>query len=363
MAGGADAVRAIVAKDLRLFARDRFYAFVSVLGIVAYAALFWALPATVEATIGLGVHLPGGEALLQGDLDAAGEEGFDVAVFDSSSALENAVAEGDDVVAGLDFPEGFLQATMAGEATTVRVLLAGEAPVELRDALTALVREVAFALSGEEPPVTIPDAEEIVLGVDRADDPVPLRDELRPLLIFLVLMVEMFALASLVAVEIAQRTVSAVLVTPARVIDLLAAKGLLGTGLAFSQALLLALVTGALLTAPGVLVVALLLGAVLVTGFGLIAGSIGKDFVAIVFWSVLFFIPLAIPAFSLLFPGSPGLAVRVLPTYGLAEALLRATAHGAGFAETWPHLALLAAWGAAAFVAGAVVLGWRAARA
>jgi ABC-2 type transport system permease protein len=358
----AGAVRAIIAKDLRLFARDRFYAFVSVLGLVAYAIIFWVLPATVETTIAVGVHLPGGEELLTANLDESTEEGLDVVVYDSSAALEAAVLEGEDVAAGLDFPDGFLPATLAGEETTVRVLLTGGAPEELRDALVAGVREIGFAIAGAEPPVTLPSAEEIVLGVDRAGDPVSLREQLRPLLIFFVLMMEMFALAALVAVELAQRTVSAVLVTPTRVVDLLAAKALLGTALAFGQAVLLALVTGTLAHSPVLLLAALLLGSVLVTGVGLIAGTLGQEFIAIVFWSVLFFIPLAVPAFAMLYPGTPSLWVQALPTYGLAEILLRATAYGEGWAQLWPYVGLLAVWGAVAFAAGAVVLGRRAVR-
>lgn len=359
----AHVVTAIVAKDLRLFVRDRFYAFVSLLGLVAYVVLFWVLPATVEETVPIGIHLPGGGELVEAGLEASTEQGLAVVVFESASALEDAVAEGGDVVAGLDFPEGFLAATARGEQTTARVLLAGETPVQLRDALTGMVRELAFALAGREPPVTLPDVEEMVLGVDRAGSPLSLREQLRPLLLLLVLMVEMFALASLVATEIAQRTVTAILATPARVRDLLTAKTLLGTALAFGQAVTLALVTATLAQRPGLLLLALLLGSVLVTGFGLMAGAIGQDFIAIVFWSFVFFVPLAIPAFAMLFPGTPAPWVQALPTYGLAHTLVRVTAYGDGWAQVWPYLLMLTAWCAAAFLVGAATLGRRVVRA
>jgi ABC-2 type transport system permease protein len=362
VAGPFGAVGAIVAKDIRIFVRDRFYLLVSVLSLVSYIALFWVLPRTAQEAVPLGVHLPGGEGLLAAGLEVGAEEGLEIGIFDSSEALVAAVTEGDEVVAGLDFPAGFLQAAAAGEATTVRVLLTGDAPERLQPALAGAVREIAFALAGDEPPVTLPTTEEMVLGVDRAGATLSLRDQLRPLLIFLVLVTEMFALASLVAAEIAQRTVTAVLATPARVGDVLAAKTLLGTLLAFSQVVLLALVTGTLVRAPAILLVAMLLGAVLVTGVGLIAGSTGQDFVAIVFWSVLFMIPLAVPAFAVLFPGTPAWWVQALPTFGLVETLVRVTAYGEGWAEVWRYLAVLAAWGAATFAVGTAVLGRRVAR-
>jgi ABC-2 type transport system permease protein len=365
--GGA--VRAIVAKDVRLFARDRFYVLISVMSLVLFAALFWALPATVEATVRVGVHLPGAETLLRGALAAGGpgvtqaaEQGLEISVHRSAADLERAVAD-EEAAAGLDFPPGFLEDVTAGRPTTVRVLLAGEAPEGLRPMLEGAVREIAFAIAGDEPPVVLPDLREMILGVDRSDAPLSLRDQLRPLLIFVVLLMEMFALASLVAIELAQRTITAVLVTPARVGDVLAAKTALGTAMAFGQALLIALVTGTLSHAPGVILLALLLGAVLATGFGLLAGATGGDFVTIVFVSVLFFVPLAIPAFAVLFPGTPALWIRLLPTYGLVEVLVGTTAYGEGWVEAWPYLLGLAAWGAATFGVGTAVLGRRVRRA
>jgi ABC-2 type transport system permease protein len=369
MGARGGAVAAIVAKDVRLFARDRFYVLISVMGLVLFVGLFWALPATVETTVRVGVHLPGAETLLRGALVAGGpglaeaaEQGLEVAAYGSAAELEEAVADGD-AAAGLDFPRGFLEDATSGRATTVRVLIAGEAPEGLRPMLDGAVREIAFALAGDEPPVLLPDLREMVLGVDRSGTPLSLRDQLRPLLIFVVLLMEMFALASLVAVELAQRTVTAVLVTPARVSDLLAAKTVLGATLAFGQALLIVLATGTLAHAPGLILLALLLGAILATGFGLLAGATGGDFVTIVFVSVLFFVPLAIPAFAVLFPGTPAMWIRLLPSHGLVEVLVGTTAYGEGWAEAWPHLVGLAAWGAAIFALATVVLGRRVQRA
>jgi ABC-2 type transport system permease protein len=356
------AVTAIIGKDLRLFLRDRFYLFITVLGLVFYVLVFWLLPATVEESIRIGLHLPGGEALLADGLEGEAEQGLEVVAFPTSRELEAAVLAGDEVLAGLDFPQDFLAATASGTPTTARVLLSGEAPAVLDDALSAVVAEVALAFAGREPPVVFPDVDELVLGVDRSGEYLSLQEQLRPLLLLVVLLVEMFALASLVATEIAQRTITAILATPARVRDVLAAKTLLGTTLAFSQAVLLAALTATLTEEPLLVIVALLLGAVLVTGFGLMAGAIGRDFITIVFWSVAFFVPLAIPAFAMLFPGTPALWIRALPTYGLAETLVRVTGYGEGWGEVWPELAMLLVWCVAAFLAGAAVLGRRVVR-
>lgn len=355
-------VRAILAKDLRLFSRDRFYAFITVLGLVLYVAVFWLLPAEVEETLTIGVHLPGGEALLEEGLEDTAEEGLEVVGFASAAALEDAVRAGEEVLAGLAFPDDFLAATAAGQRTTVRVLVPGAAPALLGDALSAAVRELAAAVTGQDPPIVLPDEEALIVGVDRAGQLLSLRAQLRPMLLFVVLLVEMFALAALVAAELSQRTITAILATPARIRDVLIAKAVLGTGLALTQALLLGALTGAFSRQPLLVASVLLLGAVLVTGVGLLVGSLGQDFVAIVFWSMLAFVPLIVPAVALLFPGSPGWWVQALPTYGLAEILVQATGYGTGLDQLVGELALLAGWCVITFVVGSVVLARRVVR-
>ena len=360
MSGRRGIVTAIVAKDLRAFTRDRFYVVTSTLGLVFYVTVFWLLPDTVDETVRLGVHLEeAGPALavLQGEAP-----GLAVVAFPDGATLEQAVAAGEEVDAGLDLPPGFLADVAAGEPTTVRVLLPADAPEELHPALRAMVRELAFALAGEQLPVTVPTLREAVVGVDRVGAQVTMRDQLRPLFVFFVLLVEMFALAALVAAEIHQRTITAILVTPARVSDVLAAKTILGTGLAFAQGLLILAATGSLALGADILTVALLLGSVLVTGIALVSGSLGRDFIGIVFWSVLFMVPLAIPAIAVLFPGSVDAWVRALPTYGLVRVIIGVTAHGDGWAAVAGDLFVLAAWCVGAFVVGLAVLRRRVAR-
>ena len=77
----------------------------------------------------------------------------------------------------------------------------------------------------------------MILGEDRADNQVAMRDKLRPMLAILILMLSAIAIAGLVAVELERRTAAALLVTPVRVGDFLVAKGITGTVLGISQVL------------------------------------------------------------------------------------------------------------------------------
>jgi ABC-2 type transport system permease protein len=224
------------------------------------------------------------------------------------------------------------------------------------------VREIAFSVSGATLPVTLPDQEEVVLGVDRAGAQVPLRERMRPMLAFFVLLTESLALASLLATEVGSRTVSALLVTPARVSDVIAAKATTGTVLAFSQAFLLLLVTRSLDQNAAVVLTAVLLGALLMAGVALLAGAAGRDFMGTLFLGMLFLIPLMVPAFSLLFPGSASGFVQALPSYGIVQALVGASTFGQGFGDLAGHFVTGTAWALGVLALGWLVLARRVAR-
>ena len=348
-------IAAIIRKDFREFSRNRFFVFITLLVLVAYVAVFWFLPDSVDETVRIGVS----NTILSTDVGGvteSGTAGFALEIYASEEELAAAVEEGrDGIVAGISFPPDFLESAAAGEASTVVLLVPAGLPAEIELLLEGAVAELAFGLAGVPPPVD-PITEAVVLGTDRAGNQVSLQQQMRPLILILVLMVETFALSSLIAIEVQQRTAVAILATPVRIVDFLAAKGIFGIGLAFSEVVLLGLLIGAFaVNAPAVLMI-LLLGAVLVTGFGMIAGSYGRDFMGTLLVSMLFMIPLMIPAFGALFPGSSPTWVMALPTYGLVQALIRVTADGETWSQIAPSLLLLAAWGVAAFVAGAFIL-------
>lgn len=352
-------VAAIIRKDARAFTRDRFFFFITILALVAYAVVYFFIPSSVDETVTVGIHQTGLDDLIAG-VDAAAP-GLAVASYPSSGDLEEAVTRGSGaIVAGLDFPPEFADTVAAGDRARVRLLLPAGVSDDDRLLLEGIVGEVAFAVAGVPPPVD-PLTEAVVLGTDRVGDQVSLQDQMRPMLLFFVLMVETFALASLVSVEIQERTVTAVLATPARIGDVLAAKGIFGTGLAFAEVVLLGLVIGALAPNLPLMLTALLLGSILVTGFGMIAGSFGRDFMEVLFISFAFMIPLAVPAMAALFPGTAPLWVRLIPSFGLVDVIGGVTVDGDSWREAAGALASLAAWAVAAFAAGSLILRRRAA--
>ena len=360
MTSRASIVWAIVLKDLREFSRDKFFVYMTVAGLAAYVALFWVLPNTVSETIRVAVHQTGMDAALSA-AQGADEQGMEFVLFGSLEEFETALGLGDEEPAerfdiGLQFPGDFLQSLADGEKTTVRVFVDGAVPPEIRDAMASFVREVAYSLTGNPLPVTQLDQDMIILGEDRSGAQVSFREKMRPLFAFMVLMVETLTLGSLVAVEIRTRTVTAIVVTRARTSDFLVAKTILGALFAFTQAALLMLLIRSFDNNPLILVTALALGAVLATGVGLVAGASGKDFIGLSFYSMVFLIPLMIPAFGALYPGSASGWVKVLPSYGLVQAIVGVATYGEGWREVLPDLGMLLAWCVVLFGAGFFIL-------
>ena len=195
-------VAVIMRKDWREFTRNRFFVFITVIVLVAYAVVFWVLPASVDETVRIGVHGLEGVA-------GTSETGLELVAHDSEEALRVGVEEGTDgIVAGIAFPEDFVTTITSGEQPRVVLFVPAGLPIEQRNLMEGLVTEAAFAISGSPAPID-PITEARILGVDRVGDQVSLQEQMRPLLLILVLMVETFALSSLVAIEVQQRTVSA----------------------------------------------------------------------------------------------------------------------------------------------------------
>jgi ABC-2 type transport system permease protein len=380
----ASVLWAIVRKDVREFTRDRLWAFLTVFTLIVTVGLYWVLPDDVNESIRVGVSGIDDSLALAG-LQTAEAEGLELVAYPSAEDLEAVVAreadafdagavatvirhnsgveapEGAEKVnaqLGLAFPQDFFTATAAGERTNVTVYVDAAVPDELEVAMSSLVRELAFAVAGQQLPVDTSNTTEVfvVLGEDRAGNQFSARDGFRPIFVFLVLLMEMFVMASLIAKEIQDRTVTAILVTPAKIGDVLAAKGISGALSGMAQAVIILIAINSLTPQPVLILTLMLLGSVMVAGTAMLAGSTGKDFMSTLFWGMAFMIPLLIPAFAALFPGTASTWIRILPSYPLVQGLVDVTTYGAGWAETLPEIGGLFVWCVALFALGWVVL-------
>ncbi len=369
----------IVKKDLTDYSRDKLWVFLSLFTLLAMIIVFWMLPDSVDESIAVGVSGVQDSAAFAA-LQATEEEGLRLISFENPADLrsviagektawrvDNRIVVSDDggepteseeltITMGLAFPADFFEATASGRKTTVEVFVDGQVPEEIRTAMSSMVRELAFAVAGNQLPVVAPEEVYVVLGEDRLGNQVSPQESFRPLIVFMILLMEMFGMSSLIAREIQNRTVIALLVTPAKTSDILAAKGITGVAMGLSQAVVLLVAVNVLSTQPVLLLVLMLLGAVMVSGTAMIAGTFGRDFMSNLFYGFTFMIPLLIPAFGALFPGSASAWVKVLPSYPLVQGLVNVTMYGDGWADSLNELGMLLAWCVALFSIGWVVL-------
>lgn len=395
---------AILKKDIRIYSRNMIYVFLTVLSLVFFVAIFWLVPDKVDEDITFGITPPLSTLLSEGreslqahgvspqlleELDelesAFDEEGFILVEFEKEEPLRKAVsgelevyltdqgqfinidpdsdqqapddADKINLDIGISFPYTFLSDAILGEQSTVIVFADAAVPEEIRGAMQGLIREIAFQLAGHELPVELPDEETIILGHDRLGDQVSMRAKMRPLIAFFIMMMETFALASLISNEVLQRTVTALMVTPMRVWHFLLAKTIFGTALAMSQAVIILFFVRAF-TAENwpLLLLIVLFGSLLFTAVAMLVGAAGKDFIGQLMFSMLFIIPLMIPAFTVLFPGSAATWVRVLPSYPIVRLLYDVTIHGSLWADSINSIVYAVLWGFVLFGVGLFVL-------
>ncbi len=395
---------AILKKDIRVYSRNMIYLFLTVLSLVFFVAIFWLVPDTVDEDITFAITPPLSSLLSEGreSLQSHGvppqvleeleeiesafkDEGLMLVEFENEELLKSAVsgelevyskewgqfiihdpdsdqqvpdgAEKVNLDIGISFPASFISDAVLGGKSTVTVFSSAAVPEEIRGAMQGLISEISFQLAGHELPVELSEEETIILGHDRLGDQISMRARMRPLIAFFIMMMETFALASLISNEVLQRTVTALTVTPMRTWHFLLAKTIFGTALAMSQAVIILLFVRAF-TAENwpLLLLIVLLGSLLFTAVAMVVGAAGKDFIGQLMFSMLFIIPLMIPAFAVLFPGSAAAWVRILPSYPIVRLLYDVTIYGSLWSDSINSIAYAVLWGFVLFSVGLFVL-------
>jgi ABC-2 type transport system permease protein len=344
---------AVILKDLTLYFRNRFFAFITILGLAAYTLIYLLLPATVEERLTLGVYAPNLPAVF---VEFLGGNAIEIAALDSPEALQQAVIDGD-YIAGISLPGAVISGIMRGQATTVTVYLASDTPQEIVDALRTVLRlafnELSYTLSGS--PLQLDFREEII-GPDMTGQQLAIRDRLLPLLAVMLLVMEMMGLGSLIAEEVTAGTLRALLITPLNVPGLFTGKALVGILLAFTQAALLMALTGSLNAEPLLILLTLLLGALLVTGLAFLIASVSRGMMGVMAWSMLVIIIMLIPSYGVVFPGMLTSWAQAIPSYYLYDTIHQVVNLGASWGAVGSNLLVLLAMGVAFMGAGVLVM-------
>jgi ABC-2 type transport system permease protein len=342
-------VRALIAKDFKLYFRNRFFALITVLALVAYVVIYFLMPSTVDETLEMAVYAP----VLPPVLEQAGTQGLKLKLMESEEQLKEVVTGGE-YLAGLVVPPNFMDQLLSGDKGQLDIYFGTDTPEEMQDSIIILLEEMAYLQTGQMSNVQVSPE---VLGRDMVGSQIPMRDRLLPMLAVIILMMEMLGLASLISSEVVGRTVQALLITPMTIRGLFTAKMIMGVSLAFIQALLFMAVTGGLNQQPLIIIVALLLGAIMVTGIGFLVASGSKEMTTVMAWGFPALIVLSVPAFGVLAPGTVSDWVRAVPSYYLVDAVHQAANFNAGWSNIWDNLLILLGFDIVFVWLGITVLG------
>jgi ABC-2 type transport system permease protein len=327
-------VKALVAKDLTLFFRNRFYALITALGLVFYIVIYFVMPSSVNEQLEIGLYapvVPPAFELVQS------QQGLHFEMFDSDEALRQAVTDGE-YSAGVSLPADIMDKFNSGQKPQIVLYFSADAPDELKDTVEVIIRELSYLQTGQPQAIELSTE---VLGPDLLGEQIAIRDRLRLMLVVVLIMFEMMGLASLIAEEVEQGTIRALLVTPLSVRELFAAKLVMGVSLAFVQAVLFMAVIGGLNSQPLIIITALFLGSILFTGSGFLIASLSRDMMSAMGWGIVVILISVIPAFGILFPGTVTDWAKAIPSYYLADTIHRASNFNAGWGDNWLNLLIL----------------------
>jgi len=339
----------LIKKDVILYFKNSFFAFITALGVVAFIAIYFLMPDTVDETVAMALVSPLSVSATQTELE---EEGVILHVMDDEEELKAVVAS-NDIPVGIVFPEDLQETLMAGEKPEVAIYFSSQMPIEMRDMYPIIVEEWVSEVAGQALNIEVT---EEVLGVDRAGAQIPPRARMLPLFAVVILMMETLGLGSLIAGEIAGGTLRALLTTPLNVTGLFVGKGIVGVMLAFSQALVFLLVTGGLREQPLLILTAILIGSLLVTGIAFLLASVSRDLMSSLAWGILALLILIIPAFNILLPGLTTGWEKAIPSYFLADTVYRAANLGDGWQALGGQLATLGVYAVGFLALGIMVM-------
>jgi ABC-2 type transport system permease protein len=262
-------------------------------------------------------------------------QALSVSVYPSVEELQDSVARGS-LDMGVILPETFDQQVRSGEQARLTVYVWGESQLRSRVILSSAIVNGTRQIGGQELPVEIV---QTVLG--RGVD-VPWEKRLLPLMVLVTILLAgtMLPASSLVN-EKTKRTLMALAASPATLLEVFAAKGLLGVTLSILSGVMILFLNRAFGGQPVLLVGVLALGAVLSASFGVLLGALVKDTSTLFATMKSIGILLYAPALIQMFPDLPQWTARIFPTYYIIGPVLQISQEGGGLAEVAPDLGIL----------------------
>lgn len=318
----------VLRKDLALGPRSPIFLWAIVLPFALTLILQVAFGALFNPEPRLGIVDEGDSAITAQLKDTAG---IKLTLLSDPDKLKTMV-EANDLDAGIILPAGFDAAVKDGSRPDLEFFISGESYASNRIILTVTAIDMIRGLEGSEAPVTVD-----VVSFGKTGLPISVR--LVPVIVFYALvMAGIFVPGSNLVEEKEQGTLMALLVTPARIADVLTAKWLLGVLLASVLAAATLLLNSALGSNWAQVLVVVVVAAGLSSMIGLLIGTFAKDS-AMMFGLVKGLgIFLFAPTLFYIFPEWPQWIAKLFPLYWILEPIWRVSIMGGSISEVWVEL-------------------------
>ncbi len=279
----------------------------------------------------LGIVDQGASSLM---LAAGRLEGIAVSTYANPADL--AVALGaNDVDVGLTLQPDLDRAIRAGERPVLQLRIGAASSPRTRLILVATLLDLVRDVVGKTLPI------DIRMISTSGQDSIPLLARLAPVVVLLAIMVcgLLIPAATLVA-ERESGTLSALLVTPTRLSELLISKGLLGICLSLLSGTLILWLTGGFTGSWVAMSVVLCLAALMCAELGLLLGMLAPNANTLFVLFRVAVLLLGFPAIAWFWADFPAWLGRLTPSFYFLDPLYRVTVRGAGF-ETIAFMLLI----------------------
>ena len=333
----------VLAKDLQLGPRSPIFMWILILPLLITLVLQVTFGDLFDSRPRLGIVDLGTSTVTTAVRDTGG---IDVTDLDDVETLK-AQVEANDLDAGVVLPADFDAQLRSGDQPRLEFYMGGESLALNRIILTVTTLDVIRQVEGATAPV---DVELIAIG----DDQRPLTVRLVPFIVMYSLLIAAVFLPSFsLADEREKRTLDALVVTPVRLSEVVAAKGILGFILAIAMAIVTLWLNGAL-NGSFALVVVLFAATLMLVQIGLIYGTASKDVTGVFTLIKGTGVILLGPTLFYIFPNWPQWIAKLFPTYWVINPVYEVTINDGGLDVVWVEL--IVAMGVTAALTGAVYL-------
>jgi ABC-2 type transport system permease protein len=270
------------------------------------------------------------------ELTAAVQEldGLEVSIFEDEVLMKELV-ESNDLDGGIVLPADFDDELRADERPEMGFWLGGESLASSRLVLSVTAIDLIREVEGAEAPITVV---ENILG---EEDAVPLSDRLISFVVFYALIIGALYVPAMSLVEERENgTLSALLVSPVKLGEVMWAKGIFGIVLGAVLTVVTLALNGAWEAMSPGLVIAIVLGAVMSMLIGLLYAALSKDANQLFTFVKGFGILLMAPVAWHIWPDLPAWLAKVFPTYWFINPIYELSVLGKSLSDVGVDLAI-----------------------